>query len=299
MICLMKPDPVLPYNAISRSETGFRNRAFARWFAFAASLWLSLGSGAAAADQVKIGGTGAALGVVRQLAKQFIAQHPEVQITFLPNLGSAGGIRALAGGAIDIALISRPMTASERSSGFAEIEFARTPFVFAVSAKSTVNSLTLAELADIYAGKLTRWADGTPVRVVLRPASDIDSEMIKSMSSALRRGLDAAEKRRGVKLSVTDQDAANDLETIPGAIGPSTLAVIISEGRALRALKLEGKEPTLVNAVSGDYPYYKRLYLVARVDRSATVEGFIAFVRSSAAQSILAANGCWKVGDRR
>ncbi|TAK54514.1 MAG: hypothetical protein EPO22_15315 [Dehalococcoidia bacterium] len=96
-----------------------------------------------------------------------------------------------------------------------------------------------------------------------------------------------------MQFAVNDQNAANDLEKIPGAIGPSTLALIVSEKRALRALKLDGREPTLTNAASGAYPHYKRLFLVTGAKRSAAVARFIAFVQSPAGRKILAGNGHW------
>ncbi len=99
-----------------------------------------------------------------------------------------------------------------------------------------------------------KWPDGSAIRLVLRPPSDIDSEIVKGITPALEQGLAAAEKRPGVQFSVTDQDAAGDLERIPGAIGPSSLALILSERRALRALQLDGVEPTPSNAVAGAYP---------------------------------------------
>ena len=67
----------------------------------------------------------------------------------------------------------------------------------------------------------------------------------------------------------------------------------MSEKRALRALKLDGKEPTLTNLASGAYPYHKRLFLVTGAKRSAAVERFIAFVRSPAGRKILAGSGHW------
>jgi phosphate transport system substrate-binding protein len=83
------------------------------------------------------------------------------------------------------------------------------------------------------------------------------------------------------------------MERIPGAIGPSSLAVIVSEGFALRALSLDGKQPTLTNAVSGAYPYYKRLFFVTRNPRSAAVERFITFVQAPEGRKILESNGQW------
>jgi phosphate transport system substrate-binding protein len=117
--------------------------------------------------------------------------------------------------------------------------------------------------------------------------------MVKNISPEIRRGLAAAEARPGVRFSVNDQDAANDLENIPGAIGPVSVALIVSEHRALRALKLDGREPTTINAASGAYPYHKRLFLVTGAKRSAAVERFVAFVQSPAGRKILASNGQW------
>ena len=259
----------------------------------AIALLLGFSGGAAAADALKIGGTGAALGTMKLLADEFIKNNPEVRFTLVSSLGSGGGIKAVAGGAIDLAVTSRPMNESERKLGVTEIEYGRTPFVFAVSAKSRVSAITRGELADIYAGKMVKWADGSPVRIVLRPASDIDTEMVKNISPEIGQGLAAAEQRPGVRFSVNDQDAAEDLEKIPGAIGPSSLALILSEKRPLRALQLDGKEPTPANAASGAYPYYKRLFFVTGAKRSAADERFTAFVQSPAGRKILESNGHW------
>ena len=254
---------------------------------------LLVSSAAAAAEDFKIGGTGAALGTMHLLAEAFTAANPDIRITTVPSLGSGGSIKAVAAGAIGLAVTSRPMNESERKLGAVETEYARTPFLFAVSTKSKVTAITSRELADIYAGKKVTWADGSVVRIVLRPASDIDTELVKNISPAIRQGIAAAEARPGVQFSVNDQDAADDLERIPGAIGPSSLALIVSEKRALRAVKLDGRDPTPANAASGAYPYYKRLFLVTGAKRSAAVERFIAFVQSSAGRKILAANGHW------
>lgn len=247
----------------------------------------------AAVEEFKIGGTGTALGTMQLLAEEFVAGNPDIRVTTVPSLGSGGSIKAVVAGVIGLAVISRPMNESERKLGAVEMEYARTPFVFAVSAKSKVAAITSRELADIYAGRKVTWADGSPVRIVLRPASDTDTEMVKNISPEIRQGLAAAAARPGVQFAVTDQDAANDLERIPGAIGPSSLAVIVSEKRALRALKLDGTEPTPMNAASGAYPHYKRLFLVTGAKRSAAVERFVAFVQSPAGRKLLATNGQW------
>jgi phosphate transport system substrate-binding protein len=274
--------------ANQHSGASWRGRACA----IALALLLGFPAGAAG-EEFRIGGSGAALGTIQLLAAEFTAANPDIRITTVPSLGSNGSIKAVIAGAIGLSVTSRAMNESERKLGAVEQEYARTPFVLAVSSKSRVTAISSGELADIYAGKMATWADGSLVRIVLRPASDIDTEMLGNISPAIRQGLVAAEGRPGIRYSVNDQDAANDLEKIPGAIGPSSLALIVSEKRALRALQLDGREPTPANAASGAYPYYKRLFLVTGAKRPAAVERFVAFVQSPAGRKILASNGQW------
>lgn len=248
---------------------------------------------ASAADRIRIGGTGSALGTMRLLAEEFGKRNPGVELTIEPSLGSGGGVRAVLDGAIEFAVTSRPLSDRERKLGAVAVEYARTPFVFAVSRASTVTSITAGELAAIYAGTLTIWPDGTPIRIVLRPESDIDTDIIKSISPEVHRGTLAATTRAGTRFAVTDQDAAADIERIPGAIGPTTLAVIVSELRPLRALELDGIQPSTINAASGQYPYFKRLYMVTGARPGTAVERFKTFVQSAEAQATLKKNGSW------
>jgi phosphate transport system substrate-binding protein len=259
----------------------------------AALALLLVSFGAVAAEEFKIGGTGAAFGTMRLLAEAFNAGNSDIRITIAPNLGTSGGVKAVVSGSIGLAVSSRPMNDSERKLGAVETEYARTPFVFAVSTKSSVTAITSTELAKLYAGEMMVWPNGKPIRIVLRPTSDVDSEMVRTISPAIGRGLAAAMARPGMPVSATDQDAADAIEGFPGAVGPSSLAVIVSEKRAIRALKLDGRDPTLINAASGAYPYYKRLFFVTATQRPAAASRFLAFVQSPAGRRILEGNGQW------
>lgn len=261
-------------------------------FAIASTAMLFTGE-IMAAEGIKIGGTGAGLGTMQLLAEAFSKKNPDVKVTVLPSLGSSGGIKAAAKGAIDIAISSRPLTEDERKLGLVESEYARTPFVFAVSAKSKVTAITTGEIADLYAGRTQTWPDGSRIRLVLRPAGEGDTVQVKKMTPAIAEALMHAEKIPGTPFALTDQEAANGIERIPGAFGATTLALIKSEDRALRALELNGVAATVQNAVAGRYPHYKRLYAVAQPKPTAAAQRFIAFLRSLDGVEILLRNGHW------
>lgn len=250
-------------------------------------------AGAAAAEGIKIGGTGNALGTMRLLGDAFGKQNPDMKVTVLPSVGTSGAVKAVPKGALDIGLSSRPLTEKERKLGAIAVEYARTPLVFAVSTKIKVGELTLDQIADIYSGKMANWPDGSQIRPVLRQVGDDNTRQIRLMSPAIDEALSAADQRPGIPFATTDQEAADKTERIPGALGVTTLSLINSENRPLRALTLNGVEPTVSNAASGKYPYVKRLFLITRSDPSAAVKRFIAFMQSPAGREILIRAGNW------
>lgn len=244
------------------------------------------------AQAVRIGGSGADLGTMQLLIEEFRKSHSAVQFAPLAALGSSGGIKAVAAGALDIGAVSRPLRDSERSQGLREIDYARSVWVLAVHKSNPVAGLSLAELADLYAGRRDSWPDAKRVRLVLRPADDSDTLLLKRLSPAMAAAIDAAMSRRGMSVAPTDRDAADSIERTSGALGPSTLALILSEGRALKGLALDGAAPSAPALERGEYPYYKALYVVTspRTPPPA-VQQFLDFLRTPPAQAILKRTG--------
>ncbi|MBK9956710.1 MAG: substrate-binding domain-containing protein [Rhodocyclaceae bacterium] len=248
---------------------------------------------AALADEIRIGGSGNALGTMRLLGSAFHRQHPEHNVTLQSSLGSGGAIKAVPRGAIEIGLSTRPLTAEELATGVVVAEYARSPTVVAVASQSRVTGVTREQLTAIFDGQQARWPDGTAIRPVLRQPGEDSIRQIRSLGPALDKALTAAEQRPGLPFAVIDQEAADKIESIPGAVGVITLALILSEGRSLRALALDGVEPTPANAASGAYPLTKRFYALTKPEPSPAVRSFLAFLRSPAARDILARTGHW------
>lgn len=259
----------------------------------AAPLLALCDAGSVRAEEIKIGGTGGALATMQLLAQAYAKSHPETRITVLPSLGSSGGIKAVNTGAVQLAVSSRPLNDTEIKQGAVEIEYGRTPFVFATSVTNKIAGVTIPELIDIYAGKTDKWPDGIKIRLVLRPLGDSDSEMIKSISPEMREAKIQAEQRKGMLFAVTDQETADNIEKIPGALGPSTLAQILSEKRGLKALKLNGVEPSAKSIADGSYPLHKRLFIVTSSKTPPSAQQFAAFVRSPPSREILRQTGHW------
>lgn len=243
----------------------------------------------AQAETIRVGGTGSGLGLLQKLALQYAKQEPGFQAIVVPSLGSSGGLKAAAHGAIDLAVSSRPLS-PEEESGTPAVLIGQTAFVLA-TAKAGVQGLALTQLAEMYSGRQVRWPDGQPVRLVLRQASDVDTLLLARLSPAMKLAVDAAMAREGMIIALTDQDAVDVLERVPGTIGPTTQALLLSEGRRLAALAIDGLVPTVAHVASGRYPWAKPLLLVPRPGAPPVVHRFVAWVASDGARRLLAEYG--------
>lgn len=253
---------------------------------------LALALGAQAAEPIRISGTGAAVGAMERLAAEFRKSHPQARFAPVEAIGSPGAVRAVLAGALDIAVISRPLKDSERAAGAQAIEYARTPFVIAVSVKLPVNAVSRTELARIYDGDLQTWPGGTRVRPVLRDPEDTDTLMVSSFAPEIGAAMQKALRRPGMLIANTDREAADIVERVVGAIAPSTLGLIQSEARALRVLALDGVTPSLETLESGAWPHHKRLYMASGAKGfTPQAARFVEFVGSPKGRALLRHTG--------
>lgn len=240
---------------------------------------------------IAIGGTGSALGGMKEAARAFQEKHPEITFRFAPSLGSGGGIKAVLASALDIALSARPVSDDERKQGAASVEYARTPFIFVTSHKGKAWDLTLEQLVSIYAGETKTWPDGAPLRLILRPVGDVDTAYLKAMSPAMDKAVQAALSREGMVVTVTDQETADTIGRIRGGLGALTLTQLVAERRPLKLLRVNGIAPSLRTLADGSYPYYKTLSIVTGPKTGREAQLFIKFINSPEGRSVLTRTG--------
>ncbi len=105
-----------------------------------------------AEERLRIGGTGGDLGTMKSLATLFEKNNPGIVINVLPSLGSSGGIKAVAAGAIDLAISSRPLKDKEKNLGLVAQPYAITAMAIVTGKSNTVKSVSSEELAKMFAG---------------------------------------------------------------------------------------------------------------------------------------------------
>src|SRR6476619_8273846 len=133
-------------------------------------------SATAHAGDLSVVGTGDGIDLLRALGAAYTADHPDTNVIVPPSIGSGGGIAAVGSGKEVLARAARPLSDSEKEVGLIATPVFRLPSAFFVHRSAGVTSLTSAQLADIYRGKITNWRDvggsDARIRVVRRQHQD-------------------------------------------------------------------------------------------------------------------------------
>ena len=244
----------------------------------------------ACAEVIRTGGTGALLETMKRLGKAFAAVDGGSELEVVPGLGSSGSIKAVADGALDFAVSGRPLKPEERALGLVEAPLLRTPFALVTSAEDP-QSLRRGEVADFFASGTSTWKGGARVRVVLRPRGESDTAHLGDTFPGMHAAIETVRRRSDVPVAATDQDNAHAAERIAGSLVAATYTQILTEGRKLRFVPIDGVAPTTEALETGSYPYGKTFTFVFPARKSPTTERFIAFLRSPEAATLIRETG--------
>lgn len=189
------------------------------------------------------------------LSETFMEKYPKVTVT-AEFVGSGAGIEAVTNGTADIGNASRNLKDEEKEKGVAENIVAIDGIAVIADPSNTVEDLTKDQLASIYDGTVTNWKDlggnDTPIVVVGRESGS-------GTRTAFEELLALEDKcKYANELDSTGAVMAKVAST-PGAIGYVSLDVLDD---TVKALKLEGSEPTEENIKAGTY-FLSRPFVMA------------------------------------
>jgi len=247
-------------------------------------------AGTALADDMKVGGTGAAHGILLRLSEAFHAAHPGDRVEAMPGLGSSGGIAAVADGALQLSVASRELKAEEKANGLTALPFLDTPFLF-VTSHPNAQKLTTAQVVAIYNGALAKWPDGKEIRPILRPKSDSVTPFLIANLDGMQAAMDKLRQRTDVPVAATDQDNIEAATKVPNSFAGATLVQILTENPRLRTITLDGVDASLAAMEQGSYRLKMRLVAVMRSTPSPVAQRFAAFMRSPEAEKLIRESG--------
>lgn len=254
-----------------------------------------------AAKPVTIKGSDTMVIMNARLAETFMSKMPGTTIQVTGG-GSGVGIAALINGTTDIAASSRPIKTSETDklkARFATVGYAypiaRDGLSVYLNTANPVKELTLAQIRDIYTGKITNWKQvgGKDTTIILYSRENSSGTYTYFKDNVLM-GKDYSPRAQTLQgTSAVVNAVANDANGI--GFGGAAYA----KGIRFAAVKKDDQSPAILPSLetvrSGQYPISRYLYLYTRVKPSKDMKSFIDWAMGPEGQAIVTQVGYFPI----
>ena len=246
-----------------------------------------------AASAEKLSGTVATNGstsmekVIGILSEQFMEDNDKVTITY-DATGSGTGIEAVATGTCDIGLASRNLKDAEVEKGLAANTLALDGIAIIVNENCPVDDLTVEQIAAIFTGLVTDWANfggKGDIACIGREAGSGTRDGFESITKTTDKCVLAQELTSTGAVIAAVKSSEN-------AIGYASYAAV--EGQeGIKVLTVEGVECTAENIVDGSYVIQRPFNLVtlAEGELSEAAQAFFDYMLSEDAAELITMAG--------
>ena len=254
-----------------------------------------------AAKPISIKGSDTMVIMNARLAEAFMSKNPETSLQVTGG-GSGVGIAALINGTTDIAASSRPIKTSEVDK--LKQRFATTGYAYPIARdglsvylheKNPVKELTLAQIRDIYTGRITNWNQvGGANALIIIYSRENSSGTYQYFKDNVLLGKDFAPRAQTLQGTAA---VVNAVSKDANGIGYGGAAY--AKGIRYAAVKKDDKStaylPTLEHVRSGQYPISRFLYLYTRVKPAKEMKTFIDWATSAEGQNIVSQVGYFPI----
>jgi len=216
--------------------------------------------------------------------------------------GSGTGLSSLISGTCDIAMSSRNIKekeivlAKQKGINPNEIKVALDGLAVVVNPSNPVSKLTLAQLADIFTGRVTNWKElgGKDEKIVVLSREVNSGTHVYFKEHVLRKN-DPNSKEEFVSSALmlsSSQAIADEVAGNSSAIGYYGMGYISKKQKPVSIAKDEKSEyeaPTIENVINGKYPISRPLFLYTNGLPGGLVKKCVDFALSKEGQDIVLA----------
>lgn len=257
---------------------------------------------------LKIAGSDTMVQLGQSLVKAYMEANPGKSAS-VQGGGSGTGIAALLNGATDVASASREMKPKEwdqakaKNLNVKEYIVALDALAVVVHPSNKVSKLTIAQLSDIYAGKITNWKQvgGDDLDILVISRENNSGTHVYFKEHVLRQGKEAkkgdtnpdplAVLEFGPKVTygVSSQAISDQVKSNKAAIGYFGMGWITKDVKPVEVSK-DGKAffpPTAENTSNKKYPIARGLQMYVNTAAGEKAEKFMEFVMSPAGQKVV------------
>lgn len=239
------------------------------------------GSGGPAHQEVIVTGSTTLLPIAEVAGEMYAEQH-EGTAVLVSGLGSSAGIESVATGSSDIGTSSRELKDAELELGLTDTPVAYDAIAVIVNPGNPVKELSTMQVRAIFAGVITNWSEvgGPDMEIGL-----VNRDEASGTREAFHKIVmdDARFDRGAVVLPGTGQVRAV-VAQVEGAIGYISLGFVNDE---VRAIAIDGVEPSEETVVSGDYPIQRTLHFFTKGEVSDATRDYIDYVLSPEVQDVI------------
>ncbi len=266
------------------------------WIGFCVYLSISLTCGTGRCDELDrfgglegtldIAGGTAHIPVMKDAAEKIMGKNPKVRITIAAG-GSGVGVQKVGEGLVHIGNTGRPLTKEEVDNfGLKSFAFAIDGVAVAVHPKNPLTGLTSDQVKDIFAGKIANWkdvgGDDAPIHMFTRDEASGTREVF--WEKLLKKGPVASSANvvasNGAMKVALSQD--------PLAIGYLSIGHVDS---TVKAIRLDGADPTQENATNGTYKVTRKLYMNTKGEPSTLAKALIDYIMGPDGAEIVKKHG--------
>ncbi|TYO94619.1 phosphate ABC transporter substrate-binding protein [Desulfallas thermosapovorans] len=244
---------------------------------------------AALSGSLQINGSTTVTPIAQGWAEAFHEIHPEAEV-IISGTGSGNGIAALINGTTEIAMASREIKDSEREQIDGEVKeyvVGYDALAVIIHPDNPVKTLSLAQLKDIFTGKITNWkdvgGDDAEILVYTRDSSSGTYEFFKE------HVLENEEFAAGARKTASNAAMVNSIAQEETAIGYCGLAFVNSSVKAVPVSAEDGSpvEPTLETAKSKEYPIVRNLNMYTAGEARGVAKAYLDYGFSAEGQAIV------------
>lgn len=225
--------------------------------------------------------------VIGILSEQFMEDNDKVTITY-DATGSGTGIEAVANGTCDIGLSSRNLKDAEGEKGLTATTLALDGIAVIVNENCPVDDLTVEQIAAIFTGEITDWADfggKGEIACIGREAGSGTRDGFESITGTTDKCALAQELTSTGAVIAAVKSSEN-------AIGYASFAAV--EGQTgIKVLTVEGVACTEENIANGTYVIQRPFNLITLNDAqlSQQAQAFFDYMLSQDAAGLIAKAG--------
>jgi phosphate transport system substrate-binding protein len=259
----------------------------------ASALALTIAAGAGAFAQLSgaytWGGSTTVAPIAYAAIEQFQKDNPGVKISY-EGTGSGAGLVSLLAGQYSMAGSSAEISDEQKSKGAAPTAIALDGISVVVNKSVKISNISLANLAAVFAGKVTNWKDlgGQDMKIVV-VNRDESSGTYGSFKDLVLKPAKLNYTKDAIVAKENGEVAAKVAST-PGAVGYCGIAFapeVVKAGG--RSIMINGVKDTMANVIAKKWPLSRSLYLVTKGEpaEGSVEKAFIGFVLSDKGQAIV------------